>query len=209
MQERARDNPKIRWELNAVVEEVLGVEEGKVTGVRVRDVDTGEARDMPADGLFVAIGHDPTTALFEGILDMDDAGYLIDAGRLTATNVAGVFAAGDVVDHVYRQAITAAGMGCMAALDAERWLTSAREAAPGRPRRTERALPYFICPNCKDRSFDADGLEGLSHQTVGCRRCGFGFLFELLEDYFPRPGTGMLALDREGRILAAGAACSS
>ena len=205
MQERARNNPKVRWELNAVVDDVLGVEEGKVTAVRIRDVDSGESKDIPADGLFVAVGHDPTTALFEGVLDMDDAGYLLTKDGSTATNVTGVFAAGDVVDHVYRQAITAAGMGCMAALDAERWLAPRARPPPRPPASTRRlALPYFICPNCKDRSFDADGLEGLSHQSVGCRRCGFGFLFELLEDYFPRPGTGMLACDREGRILAAG-----
>jgi thioredoxin reductase (NADPH) len=129
MQERARANPKIRWELNAVVDEVLGAEAGQVTGVRVRDVDTGELREVAADGLFVAVGHDPTTALFQGILDMDDAGYLVTRDGSTATNVPGVFAAGDVVDHTYRQAVTAAGSGCMAALDAERWLVSAREAA--------------------------------------------------------------------------------
>jgi thioredoxin reductase (NADPH) len=128
MQDRARANPKIRWVLNAVVEEVLGEEHGKVVGVRVRDVDSGETQELETDGVFVAIGHDPTTGLFEGILDMDDAGYLITHDG-TATNVPGVFAAGDVVDHVYRQAITAAGMGCMAALDAERWLTSSRHAA--------------------------------------------------------------------------------
>jgi thioredoxin reductase (NADPH) len=129
MVDRARNNPKIRWELNAVVDDVLGVDEGKVTAVRVRDVESGETRDIPADGLFVAVGHDPTTALFEGLLDMDDAGYLLTKDGSTATNVRGVFAAGDVVDHVYRQAITAAAMGCQAALDAERWLVSAREAA--------------------------------------------------------------------------------
>jgi thioredoxin reductase (NADPH) len=129
MQERARSNPKVRWELSAVVDDVLGVDEGKVTAVRIRDVDSGETKDIPADGLFVAVGHDPTTALFEGVLDMDDAGYLLTKDGSTATNVPGVFAAGDVVDHVYRQAITAAAMGCQAALDAERWLVSAREAA--------------------------------------------------------------------------------
>jgi thioredoxin reductase (NADPH) len=129
MQERARSNPKVHWGLNAVVDEVLGAEAGQVTGVRVKDVDTGEVREIPADGLFVAVGHDPTTALFEGLLEMDDAGYLITQPGSTATNVPGVFATGDVVDHTYRQAVTAAGSGCMGALDAERWLVSAREAA--------------------------------------------------------------------------------
>jgi thioredoxin reductase (NADPH) len=119
----ARSKENVEFVTNAVVSEVLGTDTGKVTGVRLQDTVTGEERELAADGLFVAIGHDPTTALFNGILDMDDAGYLITRDGSTATNIDGVFAAGDVVDHVYRQAVTAAGMGCMAALDAERWLT--------------------------------------------------------------------------------------
>ena len=124
----SKDN--VEFVTNAVVEEVLGTDEGKVTGVRLRDTVTGGSQELPADGLFVAIGHDPTTGLFQGILDMDDEGYLVTREGTTATNIAGVFAAGDVVDHTYRQAVTAAGMGCMAALDAERWLSHAQRAAP-------------------------------------------------------------------------------
>jgi thioredoxin reductase (NADPH) len=121
MLDRARANEKIDWITNAVVDEVLG--DVGVTGVRVRDVNTDELSELSADGLFVAIGHDPNTELFVGQLDMDEQGYLLTHDG-TATNVEGVFAAGDVVDHTYRQAITAAGMGSMAALDAERWLTA-------------------------------------------------------------------------------------
>jgi thioredoxin reductase (NADPH) len=99
-----------------------------VTGVRLRNVVTGDVRDLEADGLFVAIGHDPNTALFVDALDHDENGYLVTAGKTTATNIPGVFAAGDVQDHVYRQAVTAAGSGCMAALDAERWLSEQRQA---------------------------------------------------------------------------------
>jgi thioredoxin reductase (NADPH) len=121
MLDRARANEKIDWITNAVIEEVVG--ESAVIAVRVRDVNTDEITQLDADGLFVAIGHDPNTKLFEGQLEMDEQGYLI-AHDGTATNVEGVFAAGDVVDHTYRQAITAAGMGSMAALDAERWLTA-------------------------------------------------------------------------------------
>jgi thioredoxin reductase (NADPH) len=124
----ARSKDNVEFVTNAVVEEVLGTGEGRVTGVRLRDTVTGEDRELPADGVFVAIGHDPTTALFGGVLDMDEAGYLVTKQGSTATNVEGVFAAGDVVDHVYRQAVTAAGMGCMAALDAERWLAHAQPA---------------------------------------------------------------------------------
>jgi thioredoxin reductase (NADPH) len=125
----ARSKDNVEFITNATVDEVLGADEGRVTGVRLRDTVTGEQRDLPADGLFVAIGHDPTTGLFKGILDMDEAGYLLTQPGSTATNIEGVFAAGDVVDHTYRQAVTAAGMGCMAALDAERWLAHALPAA--------------------------------------------------------------------------------
>ena len=128
MVDRARANDTIEFVLNTVVEDVLGVEESKVTGVRLRNLVTGETSDLAADGFFVAIGHDPTTGLFLDRLDHDENGYLVTRGRTTETNIPGVFAAGDVQDHVYRQAVTAAGSGCAAALDAERFLAS----QPGR-----------------------------------------------------------------------------
>ncbi|HEU4942728.1 MAG TPA: thioredoxin-disulfide reductase [Gaiellaceae bacterium] len=124
MEDRAHANDKIEFVTNAVVDEVLG--DNSVTGVRLRDVNTDETTDIPADGLFVAIGHDPNTKLFVGQLELDEAGYIVTKPGSTATSVEGVFAGGDVVDHTYRQAVTAAGMGCMTALDAERWL-AARE----------------------------------------------------------------------------------
>jgi thioredoxin reductase (NADPH) len=122
MVDRAKASDKIEFVLDSVVEEVLG--EDAVTGVLVRNLKTEERSEIPADGFFVAIGHDPTTALFRGQIDMDEAGYILTRGKTTETNVPGVFAAGDVQDHVYRQAVTAAGSGCMAALDAERFLTA-------------------------------------------------------------------------------------
>jgi thioredoxin reductase (NADPH) len=122
MLERARANDKIEWVTNAVVDEVLG--EDRVTGVRLRDVNSDETWELEADGVFAAIGHDPNTTLFLDQIDHDEAGYLITKPRSTETNVPGVFAVGDVQDHVYRQAITAAGTGSMGALDAERYLAA-------------------------------------------------------------------------------------
>jgi thioredoxin reductase (NADPH) len=123
MLDRALHNPKITLITNAVVEEILGeLPRPGVTGVRLRDTRDNSIREMPAGGLFVAIGHEPNSKLFRGLLDMDDAGYLKVKPGSTATKVPGVFACGDVADHVYRQAITAAGTGCMAAIDAERFL---------------------------------------------------------------------------------------
>ena len=130
MLDRAAANAKIEFVTPAVVEEVLSGGDGKMRAVVIRDLDVGDPREIEASGLFVAIGHDPTTALFLDQLDHDDAGYLVTKAGSTETNVPGVFAAGDVQDHTYRQAITAAGSGCMAALDAERWL-EAREGHHG------------------------------------------------------------------------------
>jgi thioredoxin reductase (NADPH) len=128
MVDRAHGNEKIEFVLNKVVEDVLG--EGSVVAVRLRDTVTGEETTLPTDGVFVAIGHDPNTTLFLEQLDHDpDTGYLITRGKSTETNIPGVFAAGDVQDHVYRQAVTAAGSGCAAALDAERWLSDQRHAS--------------------------------------------------------------------------------
>lgn len=129
MVDRARGNDKIEFVLDAVVAEVLGTQEGKTTGARVENVNTGEVFEIEAEGFFVAIGHDPTTSLFQGILDMDDEGYLLTREGSTETNVEGVFAAGDVQDHTYRQAVTAAASGCMAALDAERYLAALEHSA--------------------------------------------------------------------------------
>lgn len=122
MADRAMANPKIDFAWNSEVIDVLGDEQ--LTGVVLRDTVTGETREVTTDGLFLAIGHDPTSALFRGQLDLDDDGYVVVAEPSTATSVPGVFAAGDITDRTYRQAITAAGQGCKAAIDAERWLES-------------------------------------------------------------------------------------
>jgi thioredoxin reductase (NADPH) len=126
MQERAMSNPKISFEWNSEVSAILG--EDRVTGLRLRDTTTGEEREIAADGLFIAIGHEPRSDLFKGQIDLDDEGYVLVDAPSTRTNLDGVFACGDVVDHVYRQAITAAGTGCAAALDAERHLAALEHA---------------------------------------------------------------------------------
>lgn len=125
MAQRALDHEKIDVVWNSTVEEVLG--DDLVSGVRLKDVETGDESKLDVDGVFVAIGHDPNTKIFQGQLELDKAGYIVTDPPTTRTSVEGVFAAGDVVDHVYQQAVTAAGHGCQAALDAERWLES-REA---------------------------------------------------------------------------------
>jgi len=120
MQERARANPKIEFLWNAAVDEVLGDE--FVTGVRVRDLPTGKLREVPVEALFVAIGHQPNTQLFRGQIELDEVGYIVVEPGTSRTSREGVFACGDAMDPTYRQAVTAAGTGCMAAIDAERWL---------------------------------------------------------------------------------------
>jgi thioredoxin reductase (NADPH) len=126
MRDKAAANPKIDFRWNSAVEEVKDVEKGVVTGIVLRDTVTGERSELPLDGVFVAIGHTPNTSLFAGQLHLDANGYIVTHSG-THTNVPGVFACGDVQDHIYRQAITAAGSGCMAALDAERFLESLPE----------------------------------------------------------------------------------
>ncbi|MEK6777502.1 MAG: thioredoxin-disulfide reductase [bacterium] len=122
MQDRASANKKIHFVLDSAIEQILGEDKARVTGLRIRNVKNGEVTDIPCEGVFIAIGHEPNTKVFQGQIELDAKGYIALKGK-TQTSVPGVFAAGDVVDPVYKQAITAAGMGCMAALDAERFLT--------------------------------------------------------------------------------------
>ncbi|MFQ6605141.1 MAG: thioredoxin-disulfide reductase [Fidelibacterota bacterium] len=122
MRKRAEENSKIHFHWNAVITEIIGDRKTGVTGAVLTDTQTGEKKEVNCDGIFMAIGHQPNTALFKDILDMDQAGYLVTKPDSTATNLPGVFACGDVKDHVYRQAITAAGSGCQAAIEAERFL---------------------------------------------------------------------------------------
>jgi thioredoxin reductase (NADPH) len=132
LQERARANEKIEFAWNSVVDEILG--DDFATGVRLRDVHTGEKREIPAEAVFMAIGHEPNTAFLRGSVELDDVGYVkVEAGT-SRTSVEGIFACGDVMDPTYRQAVTAAGSGCMAAIDAERWL--AEQGEPGGPEST-------------------------------------------------------------------------
>jgi thioredoxin reductase (NADPH) len=122
MQDRARKNPKISFIWDSAIEEIFGDQKGGVTGARLKNTKTGALTDIKTDAVFMAIGHQPNTAIFKGQLEMDSVGYLKVRPGSTYTNIEGVFAAGDVADSVYRQAVTAAGTGCMAAIDAERWL---------------------------------------------------------------------------------------
>jgi thioredoxin reductase (NADPH) len=122
MQQRAIDNPKVDFAWNSVVTEILGTQDGGVTGILLKDTQTGDVREFPTQGVFMAIGHRPNTEIFAGLLEMDDTGYVTTIPGTARTSVEGVWACGDVQDSVYRQAITAAGTGCMAAIEAERWL---------------------------------------------------------------------------------------
>ena len=127
MQERARSNPKIEFMFNSTVEEIIGTKEGGVTALKVRNLLKNEVTTFPTQGLFVAIGHTPNTGAYAGQIELDERGYIVQPHHnSTVTNIQGVFACGDAVDHVYRQAVTAAGSGCAAALDCERWLTHER-----------------------------------------------------------------------------------
>ena len=128
MQERAFENPKIDFVWDSVIEEVVG--NGKVAGARIRDLKSNEITERAVDGVFVAIGHQPNSHLVADQVDTDENGYVLVEGRSTKTNRTGVFAAGDLTDHTYRQAVTAAGTGCMAALEAEKWLAHMPEDAP-------------------------------------------------------------------------------
>jgi thioredoxin reductase (NADPH) len=138
MQERARANPKISFVWDSEVIEILGAGEGPVSGVKLRNVKTGAVTQMAIDGVFIGIGHQPNTKLVEGQLPLDPNGYIL-THEGTQTSIPGVFAAGDVQDHVYRQAVTAAGSGCMAAIDAERYLEEQKHAAGGPKGKPERA----------------------------------------------------------------------
>jgi thioredoxin reductase (NADPH) len=127
MLERAKKNPKIKLVTNTVLEEVIGVNENgkkKVTGARLKNVVTGETFIQEVEGIFLGIGHQPNTAIFKGIIDLEETGYIKTSKVNTKTNIEGIFACGDAQDHYYRQAVTAAGSGCMAAIDVERYLES-------------------------------------------------------------------------------------
>ena len=152
MQARAFADPKIKFIWNSAIVDVIGEE--RVCGLRLRDTVTGEERDLPIGGLFVAIGHDPRVELVRGQLELDEAGYIAVQGRSTRTSVPGVFACGDVVDHEYRQAVTAAGTGCAAALDAEHYL-----AAAG-------ATPHAVAPPRETEATPATPTAGTTGATV-------------------------------------------
>ncbi len=129
LQDRLQANPKVKFMWDSVIEEIAG-ENDSVTKLVLKNIKTGQVSDFKTDGLFVAIGHDPATEIFKGKLAMDEGGYILTTPGTTQTDIPGVFAAGDVTDHVYRQAVTAAGMGCMAALEADRYLAATAKSSP-------------------------------------------------------------------------------
>ena len=145
MADRALAEPRIEVLWHHVVSDVLGVDEGRVVGLELTDTRSGERRKVAADGMFVGIGHEPNTAMFRGVLDMDATGYIRTRPDRTATNVPGVFAAGDCQDSFYRQAVTAAGSGCMAAIEAERWL--AENEAPAAPDAGSADVSLILSPD--------------------------------------------------------------
>ena len=168
MVSRALANPKIELLTPYAVEEVLG--ETMVSGLRLRNTDTGELRDIEAEGFFVAIGHDPNTKLFVDQLDHDENGYLITQPGSTETNVPGVFAVGDVQDHTYRQAITAAGSGCMGALDAERYLAELERRAARRSSRRDTSRPKSPCSlDSRCRFSSAPAARPAASTTTGAK----------------------------------------
>ena len=213
MVERVRDHQRIEI-LSPVVEEVLG---STTASSRAPAPQQRDRRDMedPTDGLFVAIGHDPTTKLRRPARPRRQR-LPRHQGKTTETNIPGVFAAGDVVDHVYRQAITAAGSGCIAALDAERLLAEARVTPRPPSRRPARkpttpSLSRSLGGTCRSTSARTASTgrstrppPGAHEQAIACERCGFGFLFELLDDYYPAPTAGLVVCDATARILAVG-----
>ena len=146
MQEKAFANPKISFEWNSVLEEVADTERGVVTGVTLRNVGSGERTSLEVDGVFIAIGHDPNTKLFAGQIELDANGYIVPQGG-ARTSVPGVFAAGDVQDHTYRQAVTAAGSGCMAAIDAERYLEAGLTEEPAAAQESIHPPPTTASPS--------------------------------------------------------------
>lgn len=135
LHDRVKNNPKIAVIWDSVIEEITGDEQPhlSVTGMKIRNIKTNQQKTLPVAGVFIAIGHDPATKLFQGKLKLDESGYIITKPDSTATSIPGVYAAGDVKDKTYRQAVTAAGMGCMAALEAERWLAEQHDAAQSSP----------------------------------------------------------------------------
>ena len=211
MVDRVKAHEKIEIMTPFVVEEVLGADSGKLTGVLLRNVETGETIEYPTDGLFVAIGHDPTTKLFVDWLDHDENGYLDHQGQDDGDEHPGRLRRGrrpgshlPAGDHRGRVRLCRrARLGALPRRGGGPPGGGADGAARAQPAGVG-LVPFFICPNCKNRSIDNDGRQGLLRQAVSCERCGFGFLFEILDDYYPPPTAGLVACDRDGRILAAG-----